>query len=196
MNLQDTNKYRIVDFTGTGTDFNFTWDKETNKCEISGYQDTGVDSTPMGGKGNIFACDVRTYYKANGVEVTWEELAAKLGGDPQPYYSAEDGEFGFHVILACPELGPNVSLGGGSIFTDYFVLDAAQTASTSSAKVASIAKGATLKQYNFENVDKTATKAKKINSNARFTYAAKELVPAKPAKPTPEKRSRITKLAE
>ena len=196
MNLQDTNKYRIVDFTGTGTDFNFTWDKETNKCEISGYQDTGVDSTPMGGKGNIFACDVRTYYKANGAEVTWEELAAKLGGDPQPYYSPEDGEFGFYVILACPELGPNVSLGGGSIFTDYFVLDAAQTASTSSAKVASIAKGATLKQYNFENVDKTATKAKKINSNARFTYAAKELVPAKPAKPTPEKRSRITKLAE
>ena len=196
MNLKDTNKYRVVDFTGAGKDFSFTWDKETNKCEITGYNDTGVDSAPMGGKGNIFACDVRSYYKANGYDLTWEELAAQIGGDAQPYFNPADGEFVFHVILACPELGPSVSLGGGNIFTDYFVLDAAQTASTSSAKVASIANGATLKQHNFENVNKTAVKAKKIDSNVRFTYAAKELEPAKPAKPTPEKRSRITKLAE
>ena len=188
MNLKDTNKYRVVDFTGAGKDFSFTWDKETNKCEISGYQDTGVDSAPMGGKGNIFACDVRSYYKANGFDLTWEELAAQIGGDAQPYFNPADGEFVFHVILACPELGPDVSLGGGNIFTDYFVLDAAQTASASSAKVASIANGATLKQHNFENVNKTAVKAKKIDSNVRFTYAAKELEPAKPAKQTPVKR--------
>ena len=40
-------------------------------------------------------------------------------------------------------------------------------------------------------------RSKKINENVRFSSAAaKELVPAKPAKQTPAKRSRINKCVE
>lgn len=199
MNLENTNKYRIVDFTGTGTDLNFTWDKTTNKCEITGYNDTGVDSTPMGGKGNIFACDVRTYYKENGHDLTWEEIAAQIGGDAQPYFDAEAGEFVFHVILACPELGPNVSLGGGTIFTEYFVLDQEQTASTSSAdkanvKVTSSIKGATLKQQSFAK-NSNAASPMKLGVAKLSSYPTKEKK-SNDNKQTPVKRSRINKCVE
>lgn len=199
MNLENTNKYRIVDFTGTGTDLNFTWDKTTNKCEITGYNDTGVDSTPMGGKGNIFACDVRTYYKENGHDLTWEEIAAKIGGDAQPYFDAEAGEFVFHVILACPELGPSVSLGGGTIFTEYFVLDQEQTASTSSAdkanvQVTSSIKGATLKQQSFAK-NSNAASPMKLGVAKLSSYPTKEKK-SSDNKQTPVKRSRIVEMVK
>lgn len=199
MNLENTNKYRIVDFTGTGTDLNFTWDNTTNKCEITGYNDTGVDSTPMGGKGNIFACDVRTYYKENGHDLTWEEIAAQIGGDAQPYFDAEAGEFVFHVILACPELGPNVSLGGGTIFTEYFVLDQEQTASTLSAdkanvKVTSSIKGATLKQQSFAKSSNAASPMKL--GVAKLSSYPTKVKKSNDNKQTPVKRSRIVEMVK
>ena len=106
MNLENTNEYRIVNFTDAGTDFHFTWDPTTNKCEINDFNDTGVDSAQFGGVGNIFACDVRSFFKSMGYDYTWEQVAATVGGDAQPYFDAQNGEFVFYVVLAAPECSP------------------------------------------------------------------------------------------
>ena len=147
MNLENTNEYRIVNFTDAGTDFHFTWDPTTNKCEINDFNDTGVDSAQFGGVGNIFACDVRSFFKSMGHDFTWEQVAATVGGDAQPYFDAQNGEFVFYVILAAPETGVGVALGGGTIYTDYFVLDAqAATASAASKKI-SVAQSANASKF-------------------------------------------------
>ena len=147
MNLENTNEYRIVNFTDAGTDFHFTWDPTTNKCEINDFNDTGVDSAQFGGVGNIFACDVRSFFKSMGHDFTWEQVAATVGGDAQPYFDASNGEFVFYVILAAPEAGVGVALGGGTIYTDYFVLDAqAATASAASKKI-SVAQSANASKF-------------------------------------------------
>ena len=147
MNLENTNEYRIVNFTDAGTDFHFTWDPTTNKCEINDFNDTGVDSAQFGGVGNIFACDVRSFFKSMGHDFTWEQVAATIGGDAQPYFDAQNGEFVFYVVLAAPEAGVGVALGGGTIYTDYFVLDAqAATASAASKKI-SVAQSANASKF-------------------------------------------------
>ena len=132
MNLENTNKYRILDFVGTGTNFDFTWDKTTNKCEISGFNDTGYDAASYGGKGNLSICDFRTFYKWIGYDLTWEELAVGLEMDVQPYLDPQEG-FVFYAFIAVPEMGVGMTLTkNGTI--DYFELDNQASTAQSSAK--------------------------------------------------------------
>ena len=147
MNLENTNEYRIVNFTDAGTDFHFTWDPTTNKCEINDFNDTGVDSAQFGGVGNIFACDVRSFFKSMGYDYTWEQVAATIGGDAQPFFDAQNGEFVFYVVLAAPEAGVGVALGGGNIYTDYFVLDAQAATANAASKKISVAQSATASKF-------------------------------------------------
>ena len=168
MNLENTNEYRIVNFTDAGTDFHFTWDPTTNKCEINDFNDTGVDSTPMGGKGNIFACDVRSFFKSMGHDFTWEQVAEKVGGDAQPYFDAQNGEFVFYVVLAAPEAGVGVALGGGNIYTDYFVLDAQAATANAASKKISVAQSANASKFS------ESSKYLKVNpaTNGRLSQSA------------------------
>ena len=122
-NAEGTNMYRIENFMGDDTELNFTWDKTTNKCEITGFNDTGVDSAQFGGVGNIYICDFRTFYEWIGYSYSWAELAAGLGQDVQPYYDAEANEFVFFVQLTAPEMGVGMTLGEG--FVETFKLDGA-----------------------------------------------------------------------
>ena len=132
MNLENTNKYRILDFVGTGTNFDFTWDKTTNKCEITGFNDTGYDAASYGGKGNLSICDFRTFYKWIGFDLTWEELAVGLEMDVQPYLDPQEG-FVFYAFIAAPEMGVGMTLTkNGTI--DYFELDNQASTAQSSAK--------------------------------------------------------------
>ena len=147
MNLENTNEYRIVNFTDAGTDFHFTWDPTTNKCEINDFNDTGVDSAQFGGVGNIFACDVRSFFKSMGHDFTWEQVAATIGGDAQPFFDAQNGEFVFYVVLAAPEAGVGVALGGGNIYTDYFVLDAQAATANAASKKISVAQSANASKF-------------------------------------------------
>lgn len=120
---EDTNLYRIENYLGEGSELRFTWDKTTNKCEIVGFNDTGVDAANFGGVGNIFACDYRTFFQWIGYDYTWEFLANALEGDVQPYYDPAANEFVFYVQLTAPEMGVGMALGEG--FVEYFALDAA-----------------------------------------------------------------------
>ncbi len=119
---EDTNLYRIENYLGEGSELRFTWDKTTNKCEIVGFNDTGVDAANFGGVGNIFACDFRTFYQWLGYDYTWEFLASKLG-DVQPYYDPAANEFVFYVQLTAPEMGVGMALGEG--YVEYFSIDGA-----------------------------------------------------------------------
>lgn len=168
MNLENTNEYRIVNFTDAGTDFHFTWDPTTNKCEINDFNDTGVDSAQFGGVGNIFACDVRSFFKSMGHDFTWEQVAATVGGDAQPYFDAQNGEFVFYVVLAAPEAGVGVALGGGKIYTDYFVLDAQAATANAASKKISVAKSADADKFS------ESSKYLKVNpaTNGRLSQSA------------------------
>lgn len=123
MNAEGTNLYRIENYLGEGSELNFTWDRTTNKCEITGFNDTGFDSAQFGGVGNIFACDYRTFFQWMGYDYTWEFLASALEQDVQPYYDPAANEFVFYVQLTVPEMGVGMALGEG--YTEYFALDAA-----------------------------------------------------------------------
>lgn len=168
MNLENTNEYRIVNFTDAGTDFHFTWDPTTNKCEINDFNDTGVDSAQFGGVGNIFACDVRSFFKSMGHDLTWEQVAATVGGDAQPYFDAQNGEFVFYVVLAAPEAGVGVALGGGNIYTDYFVLDAQAATANAASKKISVAQSANASKFS------ESSKYLKVNpaTNGRLSQSA------------------------
>lgn len=125
--------YRIVNWLGTGEGKNlvFTWDKTTNKCAVVGFNKTGIDAAQFGGVGEVAVCDVQNFYAFAGRDYTWEELAAGLGEDVQPYYSdalqISETEtapgFVFHNFYALPETGPGYALGGDH-FTELFILDA------------------------------------------------------------------------
>ena len=79
-----TDVYRIANCFDEGYNLEFKWNRETNKCEIIGRQDTGwLYSAGVG----ILVCDAHGYYSKN----TWEEIVA--AGYKQPYY--EDGIFVF-----------------------------------------------------------------------------------------------------
>ena len=197
-NLENTNEFRIVNFTDAGTDFNFTWDTTTHKVDVVGLNDTGVDSAPMDGKGNIFACDVRTFFKSMGYDLTWEQVASQIGGDAQSYFDTQYGEFVFNLVLAAPEMGPGVALGGGTIYTDYFVPDsAAATASVSSAnatlKKATAVKNATVKKHAAAKNSKTSMIKSMDLGTAKLSKAVEAARTLKTA--TPVKRGAKVKQA-
>ena len=197
-NLENTNEFRIVNFTDAGTDFNFTWDTTTHKIDVVGLNDTGVDSTPMGGKGNIFACDVKTFYQTMGYDYTWDQITAGVGEDVQSYFDTQYGEFVFNLVLAAPEAGTGVALGGGKIFTDYFVPDSPAAAATSSAnatiKKATSIKGATVKKHNLAKNSNTSSAYKSINLGvAKMSKEAKAVRSLKTV--TPVKRGAKVKQA-
>lgn len=122
--------YRITNWLGTGKHLMFTWDKTTNKCEVMGFNKTGIDAALFGGFGEIEVCDVRTFYTWIGRDYTWEELAAGLGGDVQPRYVDElqisETESApaivFYNYYAAPAMGVGFSL--GEYYMEAFVLDA------------------------------------------------------------------------
>ena len=115
LNAEGTNQYRITNFWGyEGYDLNFTWDKTTNKCEITGTCDTGHFYAAKGG--NFCAADCKTAYALMGKNYSWETLEAN--GFKQPYYDAANNTFVFVVMYVVYE--------SGSIFNpvyDTFVLD-------------------------------------------------------------------------
>lgn len=122
--------YRITNWLGTGKHLMFTWDKTTNKCEVMGFNKTGIDAGLFGGFGEIEVCDVRTFYAWIGRDFTWEELAAGLGGDVQPRYVDElqisETESApaivFYNYYALPAMGVGFAL--GEYYMEAFVLDA------------------------------------------------------------------------
>ena len=117
-NAEDTNIYRVYDYLGTGKHMMFTWDSKTNKCEVMGMIDTGVDSSAYGGAGNFFVCDARNFYLWVGKDYSWEIL--EKNNYVQPYYDAESKTFVFSLFYACPALGVGVGL---DFYTEAFVLD-------------------------------------------------------------------------
>lgn len=117
---EGTNIYRIVDWLTTGTNMMFTWDSTTNKCEVVGMNDTGIDSAQFGGVGNLFTCDVRQFYLWVGKDYSWEIL--EKNGYMQPTYDPESLTFTFEVSYTCPGLGIGMTLGE---FVETFTLDAA-----------------------------------------------------------------------
>ena len=117
-NAEDTNIYRVYDYLGTGKHMMFTWDSKTNKCEVMGMIDTGVDSAAYGGSGNFFVCDARNFYLWVGKDYSWEIL--EKNNYVQPYYDAESKTFVFSLFYACPALGVGVGL---DFYTEAFVLD-------------------------------------------------------------------------
>ena len=189
-NLENTNEFRVVNFTDAGTDFNFTWDTTTNKCEVVGFNDTGVDAAQYGGNGNLFTCDFRTFYQWIGYDYTWEQLAAGLKQDVQPYFDTQYGEFVFFVQVTAPEMGVGMALGEG--FAEYFVPDSpAAAASLSSAnatiKKATSIKGATVKKHAAAKNSKISSAYKSINLGvAKMSKEAKAVRSLKTV--TPVKR--------
>lgn len=117
-NAEDTNIYRVYDYLGTGTHMQFTWDNKTNKCEVMGMIDTGVDSSAYGGAGNFFVCDARNFYLWVGKDYSWEIL--EKNNYVQPYYDAESKTFVFSLFYACPALGVGIGL---DFYKEAFVLD-------------------------------------------------------------------------
>lgn len=117
-NAEDTNIYRVYDYLGTDKHMMFTWDSKTNKCEVMGMIDTGVDSAAYGGSGNFFVCDARNFYLWVGKDYSWELL--EKNNYVQPYYDAESKTFVFSLFYACPALGVGVGL---DFYTEAFVLD-------------------------------------------------------------------------
>ena len=117
-NAEDTNIYRVYDYLGTGKHMMFTWDSKTNKCEVMGMIDTGVDSAAYGGSGNFFVCDARNFYLWVGKDYSWEIL--EQNDFVQPYYDPEEKAFLFELFYACPALGVGVGL---DFYGEAFVLD-------------------------------------------------------------------------
>ena len=115
LHAEGTNQYRITNYWGyEGYDLNFTWDKTTNKCEITGTCDTGYFSSSKGG--NFWAADCKTAYALAGKNYSWATL--EENGYKQPYYDAANNTFVFVVMYVVYETG--------SIFNpvyDTFVLD-------------------------------------------------------------------------
>lgn len=107
---EDTNIYRILDFWGEeGYNLTFTWDKTTNKCEISGVNISGVE--------DFAVIDGLTLYTLLGYDVTWDDVVAEEGV-PQPYFDPETNTFHLTTYYWATSTG---SIYGA--FADTFVLD-------------------------------------------------------------------------
>lgn len=137
-NKEGTNNYRVVDFmsaaTGvTGKHFEFTWDRETNLCELNGFVDTGILASNLGVQlevdETIHFIDEKTFWNNNGYpDDTWESLAAEYGASVQPFFEPEYNAFAFRVSYYLPNVdGPiqfTDSEGQKSYFTyEFFYLD-------------------------------------------------------------------------
>lgn len=94
-----TDVYRIADCFASGYNLEFKWDQETNKCEIIGMQNTGIE---YASGVEIYVEDAYTFY---GGQYSWEFLEAN--GYKQPYY--ENGVFVFpNVAYELPATGQYV----------------------------------------------------------------------------------------
>ena len=115
---EGTNLYRVNNYIETGKHLVFSWNAETNKCDVDGLVDTGVDSSPYGGMGNFFVCDARGLYLWAGKDYSWELL--EKNGYQQPYYDPATKTFHFELFYACPALGVGVGL---DFYPETFTLD-------------------------------------------------------------------------
>ena len=92
MQKEKTDDYKIVNFIGTGKDLVFTWDPDTNKCNIgrqeSGFVIRGVDLNVM---------DFRTFYiEYFGVTYDWDLFESV--GYTQSYYNPDKRMFTFNLM--------------------------------------------------------------------------------------------------
>lgn len=137
-NKEGTNNYRVVDFmsavTGvTGKHFEFTWDRETNLCELNGFVDTGILASNLGVQlevdETIHFVDEKTFWNNNGYpNDTWESLATEYGASVQPFFEPEYNAFAFRVSYYLLNVDSPLqfkdSEGQNSYFTyEFFYLD-------------------------------------------------------------------------
>lgn len=92
MQKEKTDDYKIVNFIGTGKDMVFTWDPDTNKCDIgrqeSGFVLQGLDLNIM---------DFRTFYiEFFGVTYDWDLFESV--GYTQSYYDPDKRMFTFNLM--------------------------------------------------------------------------------------------------
>lgn len=118
---EDTNIYRVVDWLDeSNKHLMFTWDPDTNKCDVMGMLDSGVDSSAFGGVGNLFVCDPMGFYTWVGKDYSWEVL--ENNGFKRGTYDPETMTFTFDIYYTCPGLGVGMALGH---FIETFTLDGA-----------------------------------------------------------------------
>lgn len=118
---EDTNIYRVVDWLDeSNKHLMFTWDPDTNKCDVMGMLDSGVDSSAFGGVGNLFVCDPMGFYTWVGKDYSWEVL--ENNGFKRGTYDPEIMTFTFDIYYTCPGLGVGMALGH---FIETFTLDGA-----------------------------------------------------------------------
>ena len=92
MQKEKTNDYKIVNFIGTGKDMVFTWDPDTNKCDI-GRQESGVVIQGM----DLNVMDFRNFYiEYFGVTYDWDLFES--AGYTQSYYDPDKKMFTFNLM--------------------------------------------------------------------------------------------------
>ena len=112
----DSSYFKITNFLGLGADLFFTWDEESNLCEIDGLVYTGYEYTHEDNQRYpVYIMDAIGYYNVwKGNNYDWAFL--EQNGIPQPYYDPNKKAFFFHVYLGVP------ALGGGFGWTDEVFL--------------------------------------------------------------------------
>ncbi len=92
MQKENSNDYKIVNFIGTGADLVFTWDPDTNKCDIA-RQPSGVSIQGY----NLDVMDFRNFYKDYfGEDYDWELLES--AGYTQSYYNPDNKLFHLNLM--------------------------------------------------------------------------------------------------
>ncbi len=114
---EGTDLYRINDFFGTDMHFEFTWNSTTNKCQVNGLIETGID---VGGT-PLYVMDAAGLYNDwGGNDYSWELF--EKNNMPQPTYDPKTLTFSFYLFYGAPSLSFGMGLGWSN---DRFVLDAA-----------------------------------------------------------------------
>lgn len=92
MQKENSNDYKIIDFIGTGADLVFTWNPDTNKCDIA-RQPSGVTIQGY----NLEVMDFRNFYKAYfGEDYDWDILES--AGYMQSYYNPDNKLFHLNLM--------------------------------------------------------------------------------------------------
>ena len=116
-NAEGTNIYRIENCWGYDKHIVFTWDKQTNKCELDGLCATGMTYSGF----EIYLCDHLGFFTWVEYDFDWAFLESK--GYHQPSFDPATNTFTFELYYAAPDAGAGMTL--GEFFTETFVLDSA-----------------------------------------------------------------------
>ncbi len=116
-NAEGTDLYRIENCWNYDKHIVFTWDKQTNKCQLEGLCATGMTYSGF----EIYLCDHIGFYTWIGYDYAWAVLEA--AGFHQPSFDPATNTFTFELYYAAPDAGVGMIL--GEFFTETFVLDSA-----------------------------------------------------------------------